>query len=133
MKSSKTVVTFRMRQVVSAKCKERAVIKYYRQLLKTGFGSSGSFENASIFRDSVGEKVIICGSTGDYMQLYVNVVKDRIDDIKYLCVCDPTANVAVEILCILTKCTTLDEVNVITEQAFCQFLGSNERRTAKKS
>lgn len=112
---------------------DEAVIKYYRQLLKTGFGHAGSFENASIFLDSVGEKVIICGSTGDYMQLYVNVVKDRIDDIKYLCVCDPTANVAVEILCILTKGTTLDEVNVITEQAFCQFLGSNSEELQKKA
>ena len=52
---------------------DEAVIKYYRKLLKNGFENSGSFENASIFLDNVGEKVLICGSTGDYMQLYVNV------------------------------------------------------------
>jgi len=42
-------------------------------------------------------------STGDFMQLYINVINNRIDDIKYMCQCDPTANVAVEILCALLK------------------------------
>ena len=66
----------------------------YRKLLRTGFEHAGSFENASIFLDTVGEKVRICGSTSDFMQLYINVVNNTIDDIKYMCVCDPTANVA---------------------------------------
>jgi NifU-like protein involved in Fe-S cluster formation len=72
---------------------DEAVIKYYRKLLRTRFEYAGTIENASIFLDSVGEKVLICGSTGDFMQLYINVVKNRIDDMKYMCQCDPTANV----------------------------------------
>ena len=70
------------------------IIKRYRGLLKTGFEHAGSFENASIFLDSVGERLVLCGSTGNFMQLYVNVVNNTIDDIKYTCCCDPTANVA---------------------------------------
>jgi NifU-like protein involved in Fe-S cluster formation len=103
---------------------DEAVIKYYRRLLKTGFEHAGSFENASIFVEAVGEKMIDCGNTGNYMQLYINVVDNRIRDIKYLCSCEPTANVAVEVLCTLVKGKMLDEAAGLTEQAFYQFLGS---------
>ena len=96
---------------------DEAVIKYYRKLLKTGFEHSGSIEKASIFLDNTGEKVLICGSTGDYMQLYVNVVNDKIEDITYMCVCDPTANVAVELLCILMKGKSLEEALTVKEEA----------------
>jgi len=102
---------------------DEAVIKYYRKLLKSGFEHSGSIENASIFLDNTGEKVLVCGSTGDFMQLYISVTGDKIDNIKYLCVCDPTANVAVEILCLLMKGNTLDESAAVTEQAFFEILG----------
>ena len=112
---------------------DEAVIKFYRKLLRTGFEHSGSLENASIFLDSVGEKVLICGSTGDFMQLYINVVNNTIDNIKYMCVCDPTANVAIEILCTLVKGKTLDEAAGLTEQAFFQFLGSDGEELQKKA
>jgi NifU-like protein involved in Fe-S cluster formation len=112
---------------------DEAVIKFYRKLLRTQFEHAGSLENASIFLDSVGEKVLICGSTGDFMQLYINVVNDRIDNIKYVCVCDPTANVAVEILCSLVKGKTLDEAAGLTEQSFYQFLGSDGTELQKKA
>ena len=39
--------------------------------------------------------------------LYPVVDDDRINDIKYLCSCEPTANVAVEVLCTLVKGKTL--------------------------
>jgi len=112
---------------------DEAVIKSYRKLLKTGFEHFGSFENASIFLDSVGEKVLICGNTNDFMQLYINVVNNRIENIRYVCVCDPTANVAVEILCTLVKGKTLDEAAGLTEQAFGQFLGSDGEELQKKA
>ena len=112
---------------------DEAVIKFYRKLLKIGFEHFGSFENASIFLDSVGEKVLICGSTNDLMQLYINVVNNRIENIKYMCVCDPTANVAVEILCTLVKGKTLDEAAGLAEQAFYQFLGSGGEELKKKA
>jgi NifU-like protein involved in Fe-S cluster formation len=112
---------------------DEAVIKYYRKLLRTRFEYSGTLENPSIFLDSVGEKVLICGSTGDFMQLYVNVTNNRIDDIKYMCQCDPTANVAVEILCALLKGKTLEETAGLKEDAFFKFLGSNGEELAKKA
>jgi NifU-like protein involved in Fe-S cluster formation len=77
--------------------------------------------------------VLICGSTGDFMQLYINVVKNRIDDMKYMCQCDPTANVAVEILCALLKGKTLEEAAALKEEAFFQFLGSNGEELQKKA
>jgi hypothetical protein len=40
---------------------DEQVIKYYRRLLKTGFDHVGSLENPSIFLDSVGEKIRVCG------------------------------------------------------------------------
>jgi NifU-like protein involved in Fe-S cluster formation len=103
---------------------DEAVIKYYRRLLKTSFEHAGSFENASIFVEAIGEKMIDCGNTGNYMQLYITVVDNTISDIKYLCSCEPTANVAVEVLCTLVKGKILDEAAGLTEQAFYQFLGS---------
>jgi NifU-like protein involved in Fe-S cluster formation len=112
---------------------DEAVIKYYRKLLRSRFEYSGSFENPSIYLDSIFSKVRICNHTADFMRLYVNVINDTIDDIKYMCVCDPTANVAVEILCGLVKGKTLDEVAGITEKAFFQFLGTEEEEFAKKA
>ena len=102
---------------------DKAVIQYYRWLLKTDFGNAGSFENASIFVEAVGEKMIHCGNTGNYMQLYLNVVDNKINDIKYLCSCEPTANVAVEVLCNLMKGKSLDEAAALSEQAFYQCIG----------
>jgi NifU-like protein involved in Fe-S cluster formation len=103
---------------------DEAVIKYYRRLLKTSFEHAGSFENASIFVQAVGEKMIDCGNTGNFMELYINVVDNTISDIKYLCSCEPAANVAVEVLCTLVKDKALDDAAGVTEQAFYQFLGS---------
>ena len=112
---------------------DEAVIKYYRRLLKTRFEHAGSLENASIFVDTIGEKVSLCGSGGDFMQLYIRVANNTIDDIKYTCICDPTANVAVEILCTIMKNKTLDEAGNVTEQAFSQFLGSEGEELKKKA
>jgi NifU-like protein involved in Fe-S cluster formation len=102
---------------------EEAVIKYYRWLLKTDFANSGSLEDPSIFVEAVGEKMIHCGNTGNYMQLYLNVAGGTIHDIRYLCSCEPTANVAVEVLCTLAKGKTLNEAAALPEELFYQFLG----------
>jgi len=112
---------------------DEAVVKYYRKLLKTSFEHAGSFENPSIFLDTIGENVSICTHTSDFIHLYVNVVNNKIDDIKYMCVCDPTANVAIEILCTMVKGKTLNEVAALTEQAFYQFLGSEGEELQKKA
>ena len=102
---------------------DKAIIKQYRQLLRTEFPNSGSIESPSIFVEAIGERMIHCGNTGNYMQLYLNIVDNRIADIRYLCSCEPTANVAVEVLCTLLKGKTLDEAAALSEKAFYEFLG----------
>jgi NifU-like protein involved in Fe-S cluster formation len=101
---------------------EEAVVKYYRQLLKTDFENAGSIENASIFIETVAERMIHCGNSGNYIHLYMMVDGNAIRDIKYTCSCEPTANVAVEILCTLIKGKTLDEAAAVSEQEFYAFL-----------
>ena len=75
--------------------------------------------------------MLICGSTGDFIQVYINVVKNRIDNIKYAYVCDPTVNVATEILCTSVKGKTFDESTALTEQAFYHFWEIKERHYKK--
>ncbi len=112
---------------------DEAVIKVYRRLLRTGFEHSGSLENPTLFLDSVSEKIVHCGQIGNYMQLYVNVVNNIIDDIKYICSCDPPANVAVEILCALVKGKTLEEAAAVREEDFTRFLGSESEELRKRA
>jgi NifU-like protein involved in Fe-S cluster formation len=111
---------------------DEAVIKYYRRLLKEDFPNAGALDYPSVFVEAIGEKLINCGNTGNYMQLYLQVADRRIADIKYLCACEPVANVAVEVLCSLVKGKTLDEAAGITEEPFYQFLGSRDEELRKK-
>lgn len=111
----------------------QVVIKHYRMLLRTGFQYAGSFENPSIVLDSVTEKIVNCGNMGNYMQLYVNIANDTVQDIKYICSCDPTANVAVEILCALVKGKTLEAVASVTEQSVLRFLGIDDEELRKRA
>jgi NifU-like protein involved in Fe-S cluster formation len=97
---------------------DEAVIKYYRRLLKEDFPNAGALDDPSIFVEAVGEKMIDCGNTSNYMQLYLQVANCQITDIKYLCACEPVANVAVEVLCTLVKGKRLDEAASITEKPF---------------
>ena len=103
---------------------DEVIVKFYRRLLKDGFENAGSLENPSIFLDSIGENVALCGAiASSYMHLFVNVVNGRIDDVRYLCICDPTANVAAEILCTLARGKTLEEAQAITEDSFFPIVG----------
>jgi NifU-like protein involved in Fe-S cluster formation len=109
-----------------------AVIKFYRRLLMEDFPNSGEVDHPSVFVEAIGQKMIDCGNTGNYMQLYLKVAERRIVDIKYLCSCEPVANVAVEILCTLVKGMTLDEAAGLTEEPFYQVLGSCDEELRKK-
>jgi hypothetical protein len=78
---------------------DEAVIKYYRRMLRVGFEHVGPLDNPTIFLDSIGENIRVCGQIASiYLHLYIKVTHDTIDDVRYLCTCDPVANVAVEIL-----------------------------------
>jgi NifU-like protein involved in Fe-S cluster formation len=111
---------------------DEAVIKYYRRLLREDFPNAGALDNPSVFVEAVGEKLINCGNTGNYMQLYLQVADRRITDIKYLCACEPVANVAVEILCSLVKGKTLNEAADLTEEPFYQFIESRDEKLRGK-
>ena len=82
---------------------DEAVIKYYRRLLRDEFPHSGALEPPCVFVEAVGGRLIHCGNTGNYMQLYLRIDDNRVANIQYLCSCEPVANVAVEVLCILAK------------------------------
>jgi len=111
---------------------DQAVIQYYRQLLKQEFPNAGELDHPSVFVEAVGEELIHCGNTGNYMQLYLQVVDERIVEIKYRCACEPVANVAVEILCDLVKGKTLDEASRVTEEPFYELLGSRNEKLGGK-
>ena len=113
---------------------DEKVIKYYRKLLKEGFQNAGSIENPSIVLDTVGEKIRICGHTSqNRMYVYIAVYDDIINDIKYLCNCDPTANVIVEILCILLKGRPLSDARKLSATDFSDALGSTGDAFMEKS
>jgi NifU-like protein involved in Fe-S cluster formation len=111
---------------------DEAVLKYYRKLLKTGFEQAGSLENPSVFLESHGAGGV-CGHAADYMHIFINVSNGRIDAMKYLCTCDPPANVAVEILCTLAKGKRIDEVQAITEDMLLQAVGSEGEDLRKRA
>ena len=110
------------------------MIRYYRELQRKDFENAGSLDNPSIMLDSVGEGIRFCGGRpADYMHIYINVRDDRIEDIRYLCNCDPTANVAVEVLCNLVRGRTLEEVEATTEDSIFLAVGSRSEQLQKKA
>ncbi len=113
---------------------DEAVIKYYRKVLRYGFEHTGSIENPTIFLDSIGENIPICAQVAlSYLHLYINIKGGTIEDIKYLCMCDPTANVVAEILCTLVKGKTLADVEALKEDSFAQVLGGGDEEFLKKA
>jgi NifU-like protein involved in Fe-S cluster formation len=113
---------------------DEPVVKYYRRLCRTGFEYAGSLEKPSIFLDTVGEKIRICSHVSHaYMHIYIDILNNVIDDIKYLCTCDPTANVVVEIMCSLIKSKMIEEAEAITEDSFSQALGGGGKEFIKKA
>jgi NifU-like protein involved in Fe-S cluster formation len=113
---------------------DEIVVKYYRRLCRKGFEHAGEMENPSIFLDTVGEKIRICSHVSHaYMHIYICVSDGAISDIKYLCTCDPTANVVVEIMCGLVKGKTLEEAWALTEESFVRALGGGGEEYRKKA
>jgi hypothetical protein len=113
---------------------DEVVIKYYRRLLREGFQYCGSLENPSIYLDSIGEKIRICGHTGhNFVHVYINIADGKISEVKYLCNCDPTANVVVEVFCSLIDKKTLAEAEALSETFFTNALGSTGEELVKKA
>jgi NifU-like protein involved in Fe-S cluster formation len=113
---------------------DRVVIAYYRRLLREGFKHAGKLDKPDVFVDSIGEKIQVCGSLGRaYMHIYVNLEGSTIREIRYLCTCDPTANVVIEILCSLVEGKTMDDAEALTEDDFVAALGGGEAEFRKRA
>ena len=113
---------------------DELVVKYYRRLCRQGFEHTGEIKNPDIFLDTVGEKIRICSHVSHaYMHIYIKIRDNIVEDINYLCTCDPTANVVVEILCSLLKGKTVKEGEMLTEKDFSRALGSAGDEFLKKS
>jgi NifU-like protein involved in Fe-S cluster formation len=57
---------------------------------------------------------------------------DVISDIKYLCSCDPTANVVIETLCELVKGKTIKEAKALKKEQFFEAIGSDGGMVRRK-
>jgi NifU-like protein involved in Fe-S cluster formation len=112
---------------------DEVVAELYRKMMKEGFKNAGLVENPSMFIDTKAEGISICGrGDTDYMNIYIKVKDDAIEEIKYLCSCDPTANVVVEVLCNLAKGKTLDEAKALTREQFFEVIGSDGGTVRRK-
>jgi NifU-like protein involved in Fe-S cluster formation len=113
---------------------DELVVKYYRRLCRTGFEHTGELESPTIFLDTVGEKIRICSHVSHaYMHIYIHIRQGTIEEVTYLCTCDPTANVVVEIFCNLVKGKTVKEAWELTEDSFIAALGGGGAEYRKKS
>ena len=112
---------------------DEAVRLIYRDLVRTGFRYSGKLDNPSIFLDTLEEGVRLCSSvTNGFMNIYLVVQDDVIKKARYLCSCDPTANVVVETMCILVEGKTLEQVENMQETDFYQAIGSRGESLVKR-
>lgn len=112
---------------------DEVVAERYRKLLESGFKYAGSFDNPTMFIDTKAEGIHICGKgESDYINIYLLVNNGVIDDIKYLCSCDPTANVVIEVLCHLAKGKTIAAAKALKKEQFYEAIGSNGGTVRKK-
>jgi NifU-like protein involved in Fe-S cluster formation len=112
---------------------DEVVAERYRELLESGFKYAGSFENPTMFIDTKAEGIHICGKgESDYINIYLLVSKGVIDDIKYLCSCDPTANVVIEVLCQLIKGKTIAVAKALKKEQFYEAIGSKGGTVRRK-
>ena len=101
--------------------------------MQEGFINAGQVENPTMFIDTKAEGVSICGQgSQDFMNIYIKVTDGVISDIKYLCTCDPTANVVVETLCVLAGGKTLEEAKALSKEQFFDVIGSSGGNVYRK-
>ena len=110
-----------------------AVRTYYHKIKKAGFEHVGNIEDAAISLKAFGELSPVCGNTDDFLYLYLQVKGGVVTDIKYQCITDPTTNVAIEVLCELTKGVTLQDALIMQDDAFMQFLGCEDKLMRRKA
>ena len=87
-----------------------------------------------VFLDPVaGGEQRICSHSADYMKISIKIGVGVIEDMKYLCLCDPTANVAIGVLSSILKGKTLDEAGQVKAERILQEVGSDGEELYTKS
>ena len=113
---------------------DEKVIQFYRKITREGYQYSGTIDNPSIFLDSAGEKIPLCSKAVDsYVNIYINIKDDIIDDVKYRHVGRPMSNVVAEIFCALLSGRTIEEAVNLTPQDFSEYLGTNDEEYKEAS
>jgi NifU-like protein involved in Fe-S cluster formation len=67
------------------------------------------------------------------MKIYLKIHAGIITDMRYLCLCDPTANVAIEILSGMLRNMTINDASKITPDKILRDVGSDGEELASKS
>jgi NifU-like protein involved in Fe-S cluster formation len=112
---------------------DEVITEQYRKLMQEGFKNAGEVNEPTMFIDTKAEGVSICGQgSKDFMNIYLKVTDGVISEVKYLCMCDPTANVVVEALCELTRGKTIDDVKALTKEQFFAYIGSSGGNVYRK-
>lgn len=103
------------------------IAEKYRRLMQEGFKNAGTIDNPTMFIDAKAEGVSICGQgKNDFMNIYLKTNSDTITEIKYLCSCDPTANVVIENLCDLVSGLTLEKAKALTKEQLYKSIGCED-------
>jgi NifU-like protein involved in Fe-S cluster formation len=109
------------------------VAEMYRKLNQQGFKNAGSIDGPTLFIDTKAEGVSICGQgRSDFMNIYVKATDGVVTEIKYLCSCDPTANVVVEVLCDLVRGKTLEQARTLAKEQFYEAIGTSGGSVSRK-
>ncbi len=104
---------------------DRLIVKKYLKILREGSPYNGELENPTIFLDTIGERLRICGMSAHYyMKIYINIKDDVVTAVRYNCACDPAAHVVVDTMCRLIDGKNIAAVAALTEADFIREVGS---------
>jgi hypothetical protein len=113
---------------------DESVVKYYRAILRAGFEHTGSLKDPDIVLDAALESIRICDHVGiDSHKICMRIRDNIMTDMTYMCSCDPTTNVAVEVLCTLPAAKNIADLSVLTPDAFLRELGGQSEDLSKKA
>jgi NifU-like protein involved in Fe-S cluster formation len=113
---------------------DEAAVRYYRKLITDGFRFAGRLDEAAITLDAASENMRICDHVGtDSLQLFFSIQDGVVDKVRYLCMCDPTTNVTVEIFCVLAEGKSLQEIRKLTPDSFLKSLGGPSQNLEHKA
>lgn len=109
-------------------------IQFYRKITREGYQYSGTIDNPSIFLDSSGEKIPLCSKSVDsYVNIYIKIHGDVLEEVKYRHVGRPMSNVVAEIFCALLSGRTIEEAMRLSGRDFSDYLGTDDEEYIEAS